>query len=138
MSDRVLNHPKIDVIWNSVVDEVYGDTVVEGVKLRDMISDEISDFPTDGVFVAIGHDPNTKVFVGHLDLDDDGYIVTQPGKTLTSVEGVYAAGDVTDKVYRQAVTAAGLGCQAALDAERWIESNHTAAASTKSEHSTVG
>lgn len=138
MSDRVLNHPKIEVIWNSVVEEVYGETVVEGVKLRDVTSDEVSDFPTDGLFVAIGHDPNTKVFVGQLDLDGDGYIITTPGKTLTSVEGVHAAGDVTDKVYRQAITAAGLGCQAALDAERWLESHHTPTAPMESEHSTVG
>ncbi|MCZ7534406.1 MAG: thioredoxin-disulfide reductase [Acidimicrobiia bacterium] len=138
MSDRVFNHPKIDVIWNSVVDEVYGETVVEGVKLRNVISDEISDFPADGVFVAIGHDPNTKVFVDHLELDDDGYIITKAGTTLTSVEGVYAAGDVADKVYRQAVTAAGLGCQAALDAERWLESQDVPAATMESEHSKVG
>lgn len=138
MSDRVLKHPKIEIIWNSVVEEVYGETVVEGVKLRNVVSDETSDFPTDGVFVAIGHDPNTKVFVGHLELDDDGYIVTTPGKTLTSVEGVHAAGDVADKVYRQAITAAGLGCQAALDAERWLESEEAASAQPESEHSTVG
>lgn len=138
MSDRVFNHPTIDVIWNSVVDEVYGETVVEGVKLRNVISDEISDFPADGVFVAIGHNPNTKVFVDHLELDDDGYIITKAGTTLTSVEGVYAAGDVADKVYRQAVTAAGLGCQAALDAERWLESQDVPTATMESEHSKVG
>ncbi len=138
MSDRVLSHPKIEVIWNSVVHEVYGESLVEGVRLRDVESDEITDFPTDGVFVAIGHDPNTKVFVGHLDLDDDGYILTKPGKTLTSIEGVYAAGDVADKVYRQAITAAGLGCQAALDAERWLESHHGASAPVESAPAAIG
>jgi len=121
MAQRVLDHPKIDVIWNSAVDEIVGDGVVTGVILRDTVTDETTEFTTDGVFVAIGHTPNTAVFQGHLELDDSGYILTDPGTTLTSVEGVYAAGDVTDKVYRQAVTAAGMGCQAALDAERFLD-----------------
>jgi thioredoxin reductase (NADPH) len=121
MAQRVLDHPKIDVIWNSVVDEVVGDTVVTGVVLRDVETDETTDFTTDGVFVAIGHTPNTGVFAGQLDLDPAGYLLTEPGTTRTSVEGVFAAGDVTDKVYRQAVTAAGMGCQAALDAERFLD-----------------
>lgn len=124
MSERVLNHPKIDVIWNTVVEGITGDKTVDGVKLHNIETGERSDFRTDGVFVAIGHTPNTKVFEGHLDLDEAGYILTDPGRTETSVEGVYAAGDVTDKVYRQAITAAGLGCQAALDAERWLEAQH--------------
>ncbi len=124
MSERVLNHPKIDVIWNTVVEGITGDKTVDGVKLHNIETGERSDFRTDGVFVAIGHTPNTKVFDGHLDLDEAGYILTDPGRTETSVEGVYAAGDVTDKVYRQAITAAGLGCQAALDAERWLEAQH--------------
>jgi thioredoxin reductase (NADPH) len=124
MSDRVLNHPKIEVLWNTSVEEVYGEKVVEGVNLRSTTTDETSNFPTDGVFVAIGHIPNTKIFGDQLNLDDGGYILTEPGETLTSVEGVFAAGDVTDKVYRQAITAAGVGCQAALDAERWLESHH--------------
>ncbi len=124
MAERVLNHPKIAVIWDTVVEEVTGETTVDGVKLRNTVTGEESHFSTDGVFVAIGHDPNTKVFVDQLELDDDGYIVTDPGRTETSVEGVYAAGDVIDKTYRQAITAAGLGCQAALDAERWLESQH--------------
>jgi thioredoxin reductase (NADPH) len=124
MSARVIDHPKIEVMWNTTVDEVYGETLVEGVKIRNTLTDEVTAFKTDGVFVAIGHDPNTKVFVDRLELDDDGYIVTEPGQSLTSVEGVYAAGDVTDKVYRQAVTAAGMGCQAALDAERWLDGHH--------------
>jgi thioredoxin reductase (NADPH) len=121
MAERVLNHPKIEVAWNATVDEVLGDEFVTGVVLRDTVTDETRELATDGVFVAIGHTPNTSVFVGQLDLDDAGYIVTPPGQTITSVEGVYAAGDVTDKVYRQAITAAGLGCQAALDAEHWLD-----------------
>ncbi len=121
MSDRVLDHPKIDVAWNTTVEEILGDDLVTGVVLRDTVTGETRELATDGVFVAIGHTPNTKVFEGQLELDDAGYIVTDPGQTFTSVEGVYAAGDVADKVYRQAVTAAGLGCQAALDAERWLE-----------------
>ena len=124
MSARVMDHPKIEVMWNTAVEEVYGETLVEGVKIRNTLTDEISDLATEGVFVAIGHDPNTKVFTDRLELDDDGYIITEPGESLTSVEGVYAAGDVTDKVYRQAVTAAGMGCQAALDAERWLDGHH--------------
>jgi len=121
MSERVINHPKIEVAWNATVDEIIGDEFVTGVVLRDTLTDETKELSTDGVFVAIGHSPNTSVFEGHLELDDAGYIVTPPGQTRTSVEGVYAAGDVTDKVYRQAVTAAGLGCQAALDTERWLD-----------------
>jgi len=121
MAERVLNHPKIDVVWNSVVDEVVGDGVVTGVVLRDVETDATTPFSTDGVFVAIGHTPNTKVFSGQLELDGAGYILTEPGTTRTSVPGVYAAGDVADKVYRQAVTAAGMGCQAALDAERFLD-----------------
>jgi thioredoxin reductase (NADPH) len=120
MVARVLEHPKIDVLWDSVVVEIVGDTLVTGARIRNVTTDEVTDFEADGVFVAIGHTPNTNVFEGDIDLDQDGYILTEPGTTLTSVEGVFAAGDVTDKVYRQAVTAAGLGCQAALDAQRWL------------------
>lgn len=120
MANRVLKHPKIDVIWNTVIEEILGDRLVSGVRMRNVMTDEVTDRSTDGVFVAIGHTPNTKVFEGQLDLDDAGYILTEPGTSLTSVEGVFAAGDVTDKIYRQAVTAAGMGCQAALDAERWL------------------
>jgi len=120
MVDRVLDHPKIDVLWDSVVDEVVGETLVTGAKIRNVKTDEVADFAADGVFVAIGHNPNTKVFDGALDLDEIGYILAEPGTTKTSVDGVFAAGDVTDKLYRQAVTAAGMGCQAALDAQRWL------------------
>jgi thioredoxin reductase (NADPH) len=121
MSDRVVNHPKIEIAWNSTLDEVLGDQFVTGVVLKDTVTGETREMPTDGVFIAIGHTPNTGVFAGQIELDDVGYIVTEPGKTETSVEGVYAAGDVSDSVYRQAITAAGIGCQAALDAERWLE-----------------
>lgn len=120
MADRVLDHPKIDVLWNSVVDQIVGDTLVSGAKIRNVETDEVTDFTADGVFVAIGHTPNTKVFADQLDLDEAGYLLTEPGTTFTSVEGVFAAGDVTDKTYRQAVTAAGMGCQAALDSQRWL------------------
>jgi len=121
MADRVLEHPKIDVLWDTVVDEILGDDLVAGARLRNVKTDELTDFAAEGVFVAIGHTPNAKVFDGHLDLDSDGYLLTEPGTTRTSVEGVFAAGDVTDKVYRQAVTAAGMGCQAALDAQHWLQ-----------------
>ncbi|MDH3499876.1 MAG: thioredoxin-disulfide reductase [Acidimicrobiia bacterium] len=122
MVRRALDHPKIEVIWDTVVEEVLGDGSVSALKLHNVKTDERSDFLVDGLFVAIGHTPNTSVFKGQIDLDDAGYILTEPGTTRTSVEGVFAGGDVVDKVYRQAVTAAGMGCQAAIDAERWLES----------------
>ena len=121
MARRALEHPKIEVIWDSVVEEVVGDGAVSGLKLHNVKTDERFDLAVDGLFVAIGHTPNTSVFKGQIDLDDAGYIVTPPGTTRTSVEGVFAGGDVVDKVYRQAITAAGMGCQAAIDAERWLE-----------------
>ncbi len=121
MAERVVNHPKIDVAWNSTLEEVIGGDYVTGAVLKDTVTGETHEMPIDGVFVAIGHSPNTKVFDSYIELDDAGYIVTAPGKTETSVEGVYAAGDVADSVYRQAITAAGIGCQAALDSERWLE-----------------
>lgn len=120
MVDRVLDHQRIDVLWDSVVDEILGDQLVTGARIRNVKTDEVTDFEADGVFVAIGHTPNTKVFGGQIALDEAGYIEVERGTTLTSVEGVFAAGDVADKVYRQAVTAAGMGCQAALDAQRWL------------------
>jgi thioredoxin reductase (NADPH) len=122
MAQRALDHDKIDVAWNSAVDEVLGNDVVTGVRLKNVETGEDSTLEVDGVFVAIGHDPNTKIFQGQLELDKGGYIVTAPHGTRTSVDGVFAAGDVVDHVYQQAVTAAGHGCQAALDAEHWLES----------------
>jgi thioredoxin reductase (NADPH) len=118
MYDRARANEKIEWITNAVVDEVVGDGVVTAVRLRDVITDEITEIPADGLFVAIGHDPNTKLFKDWLELDDAGYILTHDG-TATNIEGVFAAGDVVDHTYRQAITAAGMGTMAALDAERW-------------------
>jgi thioredoxin reductase (NADPH) len=119
MLDRARANEKIDWVTNSVVDEVLGDTGVTGVRVRDVNTDELSDLSADGLFVAIGHDPNTGLFVGQLDMDEQGYLLTHDG-TATNVEGVFAAGDVVDHTYRQAITAAGMGSMAALDAERWL------------------
>jgi thioredoxin reductase (NADPH) len=127
MSDRALANPKIDVVWDSVVEEIMGDGGVTAVRLRNLRTEEASEFATDGVFVAIGHDPNTSLFRGQLGLDGDGYVTVAEPRTLTSVQGVFAAGDVTDRMYRQAVTAAGQGCKAAIDAERFLESEAHAA-----------
>jgi thioredoxin reductase (NADPH) len=120
MVDRALANPKIEVVWNTVVEEVTGDDAVTGVRLRDVKTDARRDFRTDGVFMAIGHTPNTALFEGQLTLND-GYILVDEPRTGTNVPGVFAAGDVTDTIYRQAVTAAGQGCKAAIDAERFIE-----------------
>lgn len=122
MQDRTFANPKIDVRWNTVVEEVLGNGKVEGLRLRDVETDATNDLAVNGVFVAIGHTPNTALFTGQLELDENGYIVTAPHTSATSVPGVFAAGDVQDHVYRQAITAAGSGCMAALDAERFLES----------------
>ncbi len=120
MAERATSHPKIRMVWNSAVAEVVGlDGKVGGVKLRDTVTGEIRDLPCAGVFVAVGHIPNTQIFQGQIDLDPHGYVQLKGG-SRTSVEGVFAAGDVADDVFRQAVTAAGLGCMAALEAERWL------------------
>jgi thioredoxin reductase (NADPH) len=123
MANRALEHPKIEVIWNTVVEEILGDTGVTGLRLRDRVKDSVSELSVEGVFMAIGHDPNTAVFAGQVETDEAGYILTGDN-SVTSVDGVFAAGDVVDKVYRQAITAAGMGCRAAIDAERWLESQH--------------
>ena len=120
MEDRARANDKIEFITNSVVEEVLGEAGVTAVRIRDVNTDEVTELPADGLFVAIGHDPNTKLFVDWLDLDAGGYIITKPGSTETNIEGVFAVGDVVDHVYRQAVTAAGMGCMGALDAERWL------------------
>ncbi len=121
MQDRALANEKIGFRWDSVVDEVLGDEQVEGARLRNVETDELTDVPAAGVFVAIGHTPNTSLFEGQLDLDQ-GYVVVQEPSTRTNVEGVFAAGDVVDITYKQAITAAGMGCKAAIDAERFLES----------------
>lgn len=120
MQERVLNAPNIHVHWNTETLEILGDNVVTGVKIRNILSGEISEIPITGFFVAIGHQPNTKIFEGIIDLDEQGYIVTKNGSAKTNIPGVYASGDVQDKHYRQAITAAGSGCMAALDAERYL------------------
>jgi len=120
MQDRVFAHPKIEVVWDSVVDEIVGDQAVTGVVVRNVKTGETSALPTDGVFMAIGHDPTTSLFGDQLETDTDGYLVVREPSTETNVRGVFAAGDVTDHTYRQAVTAAGQGCKAAIDAERLL------------------
>lgn len=124
MSDRVMLHEKIEVIWDSAVEEVYGDRLMKGAKLKNLKTNEIRDVKAEGLFVAIGHKPNTDIFKGQLEMNEVGYLITKPGTTYTSVDGVFACGDVQDPVYRQAVTAAGSGCMAAIDSERWLEKNH--------------
>jgi thioredoxin reductase (NADPH) len=121
MQERVLANPKVEVAWNREVVEILGDGAVTGVRLRDTVTGETSERPIDGVFMAIGHTPNTELLGEWLELDAEGYVVVQEPRTRTSVEGVFAAGDVTDRSYRQAVTAAGQGCKAAMDAERFLE-----------------
>jgi thioredoxin reductase (NADPH) len=122
MQDRAFKNPKIRFLWDNVVTEVLGDTKVEGVRLRNTVSGAETDLAVSGLFVAIGHVPNTDLFAGQLDMDENGYLITHDG-SLTNVEGVFACGDVQDHTYRQAITAAGSGCMAAIDAERWLEAH---------------
>ena len=124
MQERAFANDKVEFVWNTEVTEVVGNGRVEGLRLRNTVTGEASDLAVSGLFVAIGHDPNTELFKGQIDLDDNGYIVAGPG-TATSVDGVFACGDVVDHTYRQAITAAGTGCMAAIDTERWLEArNH--------------
>ncbi len=123
MQQRAFAHPKISFLWNTSVIDVLGDTTVSGLRVRDNLSEEESDLPVSGLFVAIGHEPNTSLFKGQLELEANGYIRTFDG-TRTNVDGVFACGDVQDQYYRQAITAAGSGCMAAIDAERWLEDQH--------------
>ena len=120
MQERALANEKIEVVWDTVVDDVLGDRLVEGVRLRNVKTGETSDLPVQGMFLAIGHTPNTEIFRGWLEMDEVGYIRTKPDSTHTGIPGVFACGDAQDHVYRQAVTAAGTGCMAAIDAERWL------------------
>ncbi|MBT6204668.1 MAG: FAD-dependent oxidoreductase, partial [Rhodospirillaceae bacterium] len=123
LQERLFRHPKVEILWDSVLDEVVGSSeppTVTGAKIRNIKTGEVSEIALDGVFIAIGHRPNTEIFKGVLDMDDEGYLVTAPDSTATNIPGVFAAGDVQDKIYRQAVTAAGTGCMAALEAEKFI------------------
>jgi len=122
MQERVESNPKIDVIWNSEVIDILGvnEGKVIGVRLKDTVTGEEKEMPIDGVFAAIGHQPNTKMFQGILDMDERGYLITKPDSTATNIPGVFASGDVQDAKYRQAITAAGTGCMSALEAERFL------------------
>jgi thioredoxin reductase (NADPH) len=123
MQERAFKNPKIEFLWDSVIVDVLGDTKVSGVRIRHTTSEETFELPVSGLFVAIGHEPNTSLFKGQLDMADNGYLVTHDG-TRTNVDGVFACGDVQDHTYRQAITAAGSGCMAAIDVERWLEDRH--------------
>jgi len=129
LQERAFANPKIEIVWDSVLEEVLGQQNppgVTGIRVRNVKTDAMSEIAVDGVFVAIGHSPNTELFKGQLETDREGYIVTKPGTTETSVPGVFAAGDVQDKIYRQAVTAAGTGCMGALEAERFLADSESA------------
>lgn len=128
MQQRAFDNPKIEILWNTVLEEVHGDKVVDGVTIKSTVTGESTKLDdVTGVFLAIGHKPNTDLFKGVLDMDDVGYIQTKPDSTYTNMPGIFACGDAQDSVYRQAVTAAGTGCMAAIDAERWLEDQHVAA-----------
>jgi len=122
MQDRAFKNPKIEFLLNSVIEDIVGEKKVSSIKLKNLLTNEITEMPIDGVFIAIGHNPNTSLFRGQLELDEQGYILTKDKSTKTSVEGVFACGDVQDSTYRQAITAAGSGCMAAIDTERYLES----------------
>ncbi|MEQ1874121.1 MAG: thioredoxin-disulfide reductase [Ilumatobacteraceae bacterium] len=124
MQQRALDNPKIEIVWNTVVDDLLGTDKLQGAVVRNVVTGAVETLPVTGLFVAIGHRPNTDLFKGVLQMEDNGYLVTQAGSTYTDVEGVFACGDVQDHTYRQAVTAAGSGCMAAIDAERWLEAQH--------------
>ena len=122
MQDRAFKNPKVRFLWDTIVTDVVGDTKVQALKLRNVVTEEGSELPVSGLFVAIGHVPNTDLFTGQLDMDENGYLITHDG-SKTNIEGVFACGDVQDHVYRQAITASGSGCMAAIDSERWLEAH---------------
>ena len=124
MQTRAFDNPRIEFAWNTTVDDILGGDKVTGMRLRDTVTGDLRELPVTGVFIAIGHRPNTDLFIGQLPMDDDGYLVTHPDRSTTDIAGVFACGDVQDHTYRQAVTAAGSGCMAAIDAERWLQSRH--------------
>jgi thioredoxin reductase (NADPH) len=128
MQHRVMNTPNIEVLFNTETDEILGQHTVEAVRVKNNQTGETREIPIKGFFVAIGHTPNTGIFKPYINMDEQGYIMTKPGTSYTNIEGVFCAGDAQDKVYRQAVTAAGSGCMAALDAERWLASRNSAVA----------
>jgi thioredoxin reductase (NADPH) len=128
MQDRAFRNPKIEFLWDSEVVEIEGESSVSGVRVRNIVTGEPSRLAVTGLFVAIGHIPNTSLFEGQIDMDTQGYILTRPGSTETNIDGVFACGDVQDPKYRQAITAAGSGCMAAIDVERWLEAHHEAPA----------
>jgi len=124
MQDRALNNPKIEMLWNTAVTDIIGKDHLESISLKNTVTGAESSMNVAGLFIAIGHRPNTDVFKGVIDMEDSGYLITRPDSTYTNIEGVFACGDVKDHVYRQAITAAGSGCMAAIDAERWLEHQH--------------
>ena len=124
MQDRALNNPKIEMLWNTAVTEIVGTDHLESISLKNTVTGAESSMNVAGLFIAIGHRPNTDVFKGVIDMEDSGYLITRPDSTYTNIEGVFACGDVKDHVYRQAITAAGSGCMAAIDTERWLEQQH--------------
>ncbi len=138
MQERALSNPKISVVWDSAVQEILGDGAVTGVRLENLRTGEVRGVDTDGVFVAIGHTPNTSLLQGQLELTESGYLVVEEPTTRTSVPGVFAAGDVTDRIYRQAVTAAGQGCKAAIDAERFLEAEGHRVPATELSREAIG
>ncbi|MGA1038533.1 MAG: thioredoxin-disulfide reductase, partial [Ilumatobacteraceae bacterium] len=124
MQERAFANPKIEVLWNHTVTKINGDDKVEGIEVTSTVDGSVSTLPVTGVFIAIGHRPNTDLFAGVLDMDDSGYLQTKPDSSYTNIDGVFACGDVQDHTYRQAITAAGSGCMAAIDTERWLEAQH--------------
>ena len=124
MQERAFANPKIEVLWNHTVTKINGDSKVDGIEVTNTVDGSVSTLPVTGVFIAIGHRPNTDLFAGVLDMDESGYLQTKPDSSYTNIEGVFACGDVQDHTYRQAITAAGSGCMAAIDTERWLEAQH--------------